>query len=606
MSPGAVGLMAASADTTAANTSPPNSDAGGVLSRLSELAWKALPAIGSAIGFVGFVAIVGGAIEWIRFDAASLPATQAVLAVPNQELVVVGALALGVFVPAAMLTVLVVYLIDSDGNATPRTARGLVTVGVAEMAVSLFFIGHHDVLKYVWLGLWLILILLVAGYLVGLVMRDFRRRSKVKHARDRVIAARATFAAAADASAAARVAVERYGSVKNKEASAQADGADDKARIEFKRSLDEWSTAAGRVAELQEWDDAKGRTQQGPSDDQLSVVRNLLPEEQPVRRTAAARKTTAGRKAVAARKTAATKRAAAGKRKPDAAKAPGLVEVEAALDNAEHHLGHAFRSTFGQVADGIVSESERGREEPSGQVRDRLVAATVLAVISAVAIVAGFAFLAEDVTWAAALFIVIALLTAMNVFVARATDKFALYGIAVFFSVLMFGAALTIARTLHRPKVQPVALVRKDNELGVCGVYIAQTSDRVYVGRLPLSGYRPGEIFWVPTSDVDLVSVGQPEPIAEDKYEKRFSNYAESMLARLYKDRAEEAAPALNNEMISEEGKKPASKQQATRIHGLHIVTSTEKSEAPPKKVRSKPHPPVTIDEARCTAKQHA
>jgi hypothetical protein len=331
----------------------------------------------------------------------------------------------------------------------------------------------------------------------------------------------------------------------------------------------------------------------------------LLPEELPARKAAAGKKTTAARKTAATKRAAGTKRAAATKTMPDVAKVPGLVEVEAALDSAEHRLGHAFRSMFGQVAEGVVSEPDSARGGRSGAELRRVVAATVLAAISAVGIVAGFVFLLEDVTWAAVLFVVIALLTAMNVFVARATDKFALYGIAVFFSVLMFGAALTIARTLHEPKVQPVALVRKDNEIGICGVYIAQTADRVYVGRLPALGERPGEIFWVRTSDVDLVSVGQPELIAEDKYEKRFSNYAESMLDRLYKDRAEEAAPTLKNTTISEEGKKPASTRQATRIHGLHVVTSTETSEAPAKKVRSESHLPVGIAETRCTAKQH-
>lgn len=84
--------MPSSPESTASGQKPKakaaEGETGGVLSRLSELGWQTLPAIGSAISFVGFVTVVGTAIEWIRFYAAHLPATQAVLAVPKQELVI--------------------------------------------------------------------------------------------------------------------------------------------------------------------------------------------------------------------------------------------------------------------------------------------------------------------------------------------------------------------------------------------------------------------------------------------------------------------------------------------------------------------------------------
>jgi hypothetical protein len=544
--------MTASADAKAASASPPNADAGGVLSRLSELAWKALPAIGSAIGFVGFVAIVGGAIEWIRFDAAGLPATQAVLAVPNHELVVVGALALGVFVPAAIGAVLVVYLIDSDGNATPRTARGLIAVGIAEMAVSLFFIGHHDPLKYVWLGLWLILILFVAGYLVGLVMRDFRRRTKVKRARARVLAAQATLAAAADARDAAATAVKIDDGVKAKEALAQTSGTLGKARKEFKRAIAEWRSAADRVVGLQQR--ATGK----------DTVEEIDKKQEEVGRLGTP--------------------------------APGLVQVEVALEEVEDRLGHAFRATLGQIVESVMHtpEGTDGNQPEAGP--GRIAGAVAIALIGAAAIVTGFVLLVDEVPWVAVLFLAIGLLTAMNVFVARATDKFALYGIAVFFSVLMFGAALTIARTLHEPKVQPIALVRKGNEVGTCGVYIAQTGERVYVGRLALGENdkhkvpeRASLIFWVPTSDVEVVSVGQSERIGPS-----FPKLAEAMLTRLYADRAEEAAAALQSTTVTSVKSGPSA--------GDSTTTATQ---APPAKTRPRKHPRVAMPAASCTAEQH-
>jgi hypothetical protein len=167
----------------------------------------------------------------------------------------------------------------------------------------------------------------------------------------------------------------------------------------------------------------------------------------------------------------------------------------------------------------------------------------------------------------------------MNVFVARATDKFAWYGISVFFSVLMFGAALTIARTLDEPRVQPLALIRKGDDVGICGVFITQTSERVYVGRLAVPGHRPGLIFWVPTSDVDIVSVGQSERI-----NSKFSGLAVAMLRQLYKDRAEEAAPPLKNTTVTEvlggEVKAGSAGKQTTIVR-----------ETPPRTTRPSPYP---------------
>ena len=557
------------AESKAAKPATEGASTAGAFSRLSELAWRALPAIGSAIGFVGFVAIVGGAIEWIRFDAASLPATQAVLAVPRQELVVVGALALAVFVLAAVAAVLVVYLIDSDGNATPRTARGLIAVGVAEMIVTLFFIGSHSVLKYIWLGAWLILIVLLALGAVSYVMRDFRRRTKVKHARARVLQAHAALRLAEHAQTAAEQTDTEHSGEKSKEASAQALGAAKKARDEFAQAIDEWMFATNRVLALQV----------------LAMRKRTLARIQYWRKEVEGFKLDT----------------------------PGVVEVEAVLDEVERRLGHAFSAAVAQAVGHItkdpqddqavaqsdaVAKTDKAVDENPPVITDRVkrVRALVVAAAagSAVLICVGLGFLLGEVPWGAVLFVVVALLTAMNVFVARATDKFALYGIAVFFSVLMFGAALTIARTLHNPKVQPVALVRKDNEVGICGVFIAQTSERVYVGRLPFAGYRPGEIFWVPTSDVDLISVGQPESIGEDANKKTFSFYAESVLDRLYKDRAEEAAPTLKNTTTTTvSGSPPPGTQTTTGI------------ETPPTKERSKRHPNVKIYGKSCTATQH-
>jgi F0F1-type ATP synthase membrane subunit b/b' len=50
-----------------------------------------ISAAGTGIGLVGFVVFFGGAILWIQFDAAGLPATEAVALVPKSVLLVTGA-----------------------------------------------------------------------------------------------------------------------------------------------------------------------------------------------------------------------------------------------------------------------------------------------------------------------------------------------------------------------------------------------------------------------------------------------------------------------------------------------------------------------------------
>ena len=125
------------------------------LARITELAWQAVPAIASAIGFAGFVAVVGGAIEWVRFWSAGLPADQAVKVIPKQELVTIGAVALIAFTLAGLVAVLVVYVLDDKGDVSVPTLRGLVVLTVVGMAVTLVF-ARVDAWVYVVVGGWVL------------------------------------------------------------------------------------------------------------------------------------------------------------------------------------------------------------------------------------------------------------------------------------------------------------------------------------------------------------------------------------------------------------------------------------------------------------------
>ncbi len=536
--------MASGAEDKAPGQAPKDKAAeggAGALTRLSELGWQALPAIGSAIGFAGFVAVIGAAIEWIRFEAAHLPATQAVLAVPKQELVIVGALALSAFVIGAVLAVLLVYIIDSNGKATPGTARGLVAVAVIEMLVTLFFIEVHHHFAYFLLFVWLVATGVVAAYVVAGIMRNFQSRGELKHVRATVVSAQAKLEAAKLGETAAKEADEASPTEASGKAREQAQLALLSAEREWEAAIREWVAAADAI--IAEAIQANTALRSSNSKPKTGTVLEKM------------QKARAG---------------IAGYLDSPSATPTG-VELSASLDEAERTLGHVFRA----VADHLLAQLSAVAEKLE---RNGLLAfAAILCVAAALLIFGGILFAAKEHSfrWVAMLLGVAAVLATMNLFVARATEKFAWYGVSVFFSVLLFGAALTIARTLDKPSVQPIALVRKGEDVGVCGVYITQTNERVYVGRLELRHRRPGLIFWIPTSEVELVDVGQLERI-----DPKFPRLAASMLRQLYKDRAEEAPQALKNTTVT-----------GVTVGAKAGDTTTTTSETPPARLPATTYP---------------
>jgi hypothetical protein len=447
--------------------------------------------------------------------------------VPRPELVIIGALALVVFVVGAVLAVLAVYLIDNQGNATPNTARGLVAVGVIEMLTTLVFI-HTTWWGYVLLVLWLVIFGLAAAKVAGAVMRNLRSRTELKKTRIKLVEARETLAAKRDASNTVH-ALDREAPNEAKALALRA------AEREWARAISRWLEAVDKLA---------GQLPAGKDRDELNKTRALV--------------------------------AAYGD------ELSTVTDLERLLEAAERGTGHVFRAVGLRLREQVTHLLGPGNV---GVVVAALIEFVLVSTIAGIVLVATN----ESFSWILMLLGVVVVLTAMNVFVARATDKFAWYGISVFFSVLMFGAALTIARTLDEPKVQPVALVRKGDDVGICGVFITQTSERVYVGRLPVPGYRPGLIFWVPTSDVDLVSVGQPERI-----NAKFSELAVVMLRQLYKDRAEKAVSPLKNttvtEVVGAEVKAGSAGKQTTIVR-----------EAPSRATRPSPYPEEKVG-ADCTS----
>ena len=108
--------------------------------------------------------------------------------------------------------------------------------------------------------------------------------------------------------------------------------------------------------------------------------------------------------------------------------------------------------------------------------------------------------------------------------VARTTERFWPYGLAVFFSVALFGAWLNVVRLSDDPELSPAALLRTGNggTAGVVGLYVARTDDRYWLGAVTMGckGERggalvpnrvkqgSGRIFSIPRSQVVDDTIG--------------------------------------------------------------------------------------------------
>jgi len=99
----------------------------------------------------------------------------------------------------------------------------------------------------------------------------------------------------------------------------------------------------------------------------------------------------------------------------------------------------------------------------------------------------------------------------------RATPNFAWFGVAVFFSVSLFGAVVETLRTLDEPQVQPMALIRAGDGPGegLQGIYITETEERVYMASVAANGCNDtdlegdsGRLFWVPREQVTGYAIG--------------------------------------------------------------------------------------------------
>lgn len=83
-----------------------------VSAQLISWARSAVPAVLSGLGLSGLVSILGAAVLWSRFNAAGLPASEAVGDQPTGTLIVTGAASLALYLVLALVAVLTVYLLQ--------------------------------------------------------------------------------------------------------------------------------------------------------------------------------------------------------------------------------------------------------------------------------------------------------------------------------------------------------------------------------------------------------------------------------------------------------------------------------------------------------------
>jgi hypothetical protein len=93
----------------------------------------------AAGGIITFVAAVGGAIIWVRFSAARLPADQILAVMPRGQLVASGGILLAILLVLAILSVVGLSMFQEqimDDRATPvGVVRGLIVLVAAESIV---------------------------------------------------------------------------------------------------------------------------------------------------------------------------------------------------------------------------------------------------------------------------------------------------------------------------------------------------------------------------------------------------------------------------------------------------------------------------------------
>ncbi|HEX2232699.1 MAG TPA: GDSL-type esterase/lipase family protein [Thermoleophilaceae bacterium] len=368
---------------------------------------------------VGLVAAVGAGILWMRFWAARLPADQAVDAVARQELVVTGAQAVALFAVLGLVAMVLVWLLDGQGQWVRATRRGLALLIVTELVVAI-------------------------------LVDDFRARQAVELIAGFAIAAVLLY-----------FLIER--------------GLELVPALRTGASL--WGTLLDRIKSLIVL----------PSDGAGFRWRWILVRPLPLLALA------------------------------------GAVYASVVADGTNRVVFIVLPILLAAllfVLPGGLASRPTGRPDVRAEYSDGLEPARMalaLAVLLCVTIL-----LWRDEAWLVGSAIVAAVLAGLCLAIAAASgQRFAPYGLAVLISVPVFGAAMEMLRTVNSPRLQPVAVLLRDDRVE-CGAYVGESDGRLWLARVELAELgnvrrpppRRGRIVPILSSSVVERSLGPLQPVA--------------------------------------------------------------------------------------------
>jgi hypothetical protein len=148
--------------------------------------------------------------------------------------------------------------------------------------------------------------------------------------------------------------------------------------------------------------------------------------------------------------------------------------------------------------------------------RQRIIAAAAIGVAALVVVVAGGILVGSSIgSYDRVVAFSVALVgaTVVSLAVLAKTKSFVWLALTAFFAVGIVDGLITYYRTVDRPKVEPAALLRADRR-PLYGFYVAETSDRVYLGTRGNGTVRMAS---VPRDEVSDMSVG---PLLSQRHAK--------------------------------------------------------------------------------------
>jgi hypothetical protein len=131
---------------------------------------KALVAVATGLGVIGFVTLIGGAITHVQLAAVGIPADQVVSALPQSTLLVVGVRQLVGFFGSVVLVLAMLWLLESKGVSRGRVRWvGVVLIAVVGMVViEVDLVNAQRALLYEALTIVLVPLLVVMIWFAGI------------------------------------------------------------------------------------------------------------------------------------------------------------------------------------------------------------------------------------------------------------------------------------------------------------------------------------------------------------------------------------------------------------------------------------------------------